>query len=107
MAFQMSDSQQVDVTIAPVDKKGNPAKLDGVPEWSTDNTDVLALTTSADGLTCTIMAVGPLGTGTVTVKADADLGAGTTPLIGTLEVAITGGAATTITLNPGTPTEQP
>ncbi len=111
MAFSMTDSQQVDVTIKPVDKKGQPAPLDGVPEWSTDNTDVLSLKPSADGLTCTVIAVGPLTApdtpARVTVKADADMGSGTTPIIGTLDITITGGAATTITLTPGTPSEQP
>jgi len=111
MAFTMTDSQQVDVTIAPKDKRGNPAALDGVPEWSTDNSDVLALSPSADGMTCTISAVGPLtapgSPALVTVKGDADVGAGVVPIIGTLEVEITGGAATTIAITPGTPAEQP
>lgn len=107
MAFQMSDSQQADVTIDARDKKNNPAPLDGVPEWSTDNTDLLLLAPAADGKTCTIKALGPLGTGKVTVKADADLGSGSTEVIGVLDVEITGGQATVINVVPGTPTEQP
>jgi hypothetical protein len=107
LAFQMSDSQQVTVTIKVMDKKGNPAPVDGVPVWLTDNTELLALTPAADGLSCLVAAVGPLGTATVSVTADADLGAGVTPIVGTLDVQITGGTATTATLAPGTPTEQP
>ncbi len=107
MAFSMSDSQQVTVTIKAVDKKGNAATLDGVPEWSSDNSDVLALTPSPDGMSCLVQAVGPLGTGNITMKADADLGTGTTEIVGTLEVDITGGQATVVTLDPGPVSEQP
>jgi len=107
MAFQLIDSQSVSLSVKVVDKKGNDAKVDGVPEWLVDNTEVLALTPAADGLTCVAAAVGPLGTATVTFKADADLGAGVTPLLGTLEVQVVGGQAVTVTVVPGTPTEQP
>jgi hypothetical protein len=106
MSFQMSDSQQTTVAVKFVDKKGQPAPVDGIPEWSTDNTDVLALTPAADGLSCLVQAVGPLGTGTLTLKADADVGDGVTPIVGTLEVVITGGQATTVTLEASEPVEQ-
>lgn len=107
MAFAMTVTQQVDVTIAITDKKGNPAAVDGVPEWATDNSDVVSLTPSPDGMTCTVVAVGMIGTANVQVSADADLGSGTTPVIGTLEVGVTAGTASVISLTPGTPTEQP
>lgn len=107
MAFDLADSQQVVVSVAFVDKKGNPANVDGAPEWSTDNTDVLALTPEPNGMSCLVQAVGPLGAATVTLKADADLGAGTVPVIGTLDINVTGGAATVVTLTPGVPEEQP
>ena len=107
VAFQLTDSQQTTVTIKPQDKKGNPAPVDGAPQWLVDNPNVLALTPSADGLSCLVAAVGPLGTATVSVKADADLGGGVTELVGLLEVEVTGGQAVTVALEPGTPTEQP
>lgn len=109
MAFSMTDSQQCEVTIAPVSKKGNPAPLDGIPVWSTENTNVLALTPSGDGLSCVIAAVGPL-TSTpvrVTVTGDADMGSGVTPIVGFVDVEITGGQAVSINVTPGIPTEQP
>lgn len=107
MAFQMTSSQQTTVTAKFVDKKGNPAKVDGAPTWSTDNTDVLALKPSDDGLSCVVAAVDPLGVAGVTMRADADLGAGVVELIGTLEVEITAGQATTVKLEAAPPTEQP
>lgn len=107
MAFKMTDTQQVSVSPKFLDKKGNPAQVDGPPEWLTDNSDVLALEPATDGLSCLVKAVGALGTGTVTVRADADLGTGVVPLIGTLEIEITGSMAMQVALTPGTPTEQP
>ena len=43
----------------------------------------------------------------VNVKADADLGEGVTEIIGTLDVEVQAGAAVSMTVNAGTPTEQP
>jgi hypothetical protein len=107
VAFQLTDSQDVVVTPKFTSKKGNPARVDGVPEWLVDNSELLALTPAADGLSCSVSAVGPLGTATVTMKADADLGSGVVDVLGTLEIEVTGGGATTVSLEPGTPTEQP
>jgi len=107
MAFKLTDSQQVDLKIQAVDKKGNPAPIEGV-DWSTDNPNVVALMPSADGLTCTVAAVGPLGNAVITAKADADMDpSNRVEIIGTLEVEITGGTAQQVLLVAGTPTEQP
>lgn len=106
MAFTMTDTQKVTVAVAVKDAKGNPAQLDGVPEWSTDNTDVLALFPAADGLSCDVLAVGPLGDAAVTFKGDADLGAGVAPIVGMMKVMVTSGVATTVELFPGKPVEQ-
>jgi hypothetical protein len=106
-AVQITATQDLPVAIKLADRKGNPGTPDGVPEWATDNTDVLALTPAADGLSCTVSAVGMLGTATVQVTADAEFGSGVTAVIGTLEVEVTPGKATVVTIEPGTPTEQP
>ncbi len=106
MALTMTVSKQAVASVKFLDKKGNPAPVDGPPTWTTDNSDVLALTPAADGLSCLIVAVGQIGTGNVQVSADADLGAGVTPIIGTLACTITGGTATTVTIDVGAPTEQ-
>jgi hypothetical protein len=106
MAFALSESQQVTLSVKFKTKKGHDAKVDGVPEWLTDNTEVLALTPAPDGLSCLVAAVGPLGTATVSVKGDADLGVGVKPIVGLLEVEVTAGDAATVTLTPGEPSEQ-
>lgn len=105
-AVTLTTIQQFSVSIAPVNAKGKPAKVDGPPVWLTDNTDVLALTPSADGLSCDVVAIGIPGAATIQVSADADLGAGSVLLTGTLEVEVTSAPATNIVLTPGPVTDQ-
>jgi hypothetical protein len=107
MALTLTATQFSKLSIAPKDRKGNPAKLDGVPEWATDNSEILTITPSADGLSCDVTAVGMIGTANVQVTGDADVGSGVTPIIGTLEVEVIAGNAITVDIDPGTPTEQP
>lgn len=104
--LEIRDDQKCLLSIQPVDKKGNPAAVDGIPEWFTSNTDLLAIDPAADGLSATVSAIGPLGSGVISVKADADLGEGVTPLAGALEVLVVGGSAVTIAISPGTPEDQ-
>lgn len=106
MGIEITDSQQVVFSAEFLDKKGQPAQVQS-PVWSTDNTDVLALTPAPDGLSCLVQAVSPIGTGIVTLKADADLGDGETAILGTAKVVVKSGAAVTVELKPGTPEEQP
>lgn len=106
MAFKLEDGQQVPLSVAFLDKHGHPATVDGAPEWFVDNSEVLALEPAADGMSCLIKAVGPIGTATVSMKADADLGDGVKELVGLFEVEVTAGQATTVVITPGTPTEQ-
>jgi hypothetical protein len=100
-------TQNLPLSVTFKDKKGNDAPVQGAPEWLVDNPNVIALTPAADGMSCVAGAVGPIGTALVSVRADADLGDGTVHVIGTLDINVTGGAATTVEIVPGTPEEQP
>jgi hypothetical protein len=102
----LTNTQQVNVEIRAKNRRGGPAGLQS-PEWSTDNSDVLRLEPHADGQSCRIVAAGPIGTANVTMQADADLGDGVQPVVGTLSFDITPGTATVIDLVPGPPEEQP
>ncbi len=105
-SFSMSDSQQDTLTITATDKKGNPATLPaGSITWAVDQVSLIALTPAADGLSCLAVAVGPLGTATISVKVSAP--DGTTLAAGSIDCNITGGAATNIVVTAGTPQEQP
>lgn len=103
--MDMTDSQQVAVSIQPVDKKGNPALLDGVPVWASSDETVVTVVADDTGLSATVFGV-TIGTANVVVTGDADLGSGVTPITGTLEFNITAGQAVSITITAGTPTEQ-
>lgn len=91
------------LSVQPVDKKGNPATLAGVPAWTVSDPTLATLNTAPDGLSSTVLAVGPLGH--VQVAATFDDGAEDV-LSGTLEVDIVAGAAATLYITAGTPSEQ-
>lgn len=98
---KIKDNQEFDVAVSFTDAAGNAASVQGAPAWTVDNTAALTVTPSADGLSAVVSAVGPTGTGQVSVSADADLGDGTTTITGVLAVEVIAGDATMIVLNPG------
>lgn len=104
--MKMSYTQKVTLTLTAVDKKGKPAVLDGVPEWLSSNTDIVTVAAAADGMSAEATAVGALGTCNVSVTADSKLGDEVNPIIGSLEITITPGEATQITITAGAPGEQ-
>ena len=105
MAITLTDSQQVEATIQPVSKKGNPTSIDGIPTVvSADET--IATATMLDATTLQVKAAGAPGSTQVTVSGDADLTPGVKPIFGLLDVTVVPGEAFTISINPGVPTEQ-
>lgn len=106
MAFTLTDTQQVNCTIKVFDKKNNPARITDTPTWLVDNPNVLVLSPSADGLSCLVKAVGPLGTGKVSVNVTIHSGGTDTSVAGVLDVEVVSSAPTTVSIDPGTPSEQ-
>jgi hypothetical protein len=106
--FSMTDSQEATFGVSFVDKRGNPAPWPAgsqPPVWMVDTPTVLALSPAADGLSCLVSALGPLGDATVSVAVSDSAG---NPLAsGSIAVTIVGGAPSTVVVTPGTPTEQP
>lgn len=98
---QLTDTQQVTLSIAEQDSKGQPVTGDALA-WSVDNPGVIALTPSADGYSC-LCAAGTDGTATVTV-ADNTV---TPPLTATDVITVVSGAATSLVISEGTPEDQP
>jgi hypothetical protein len=105
-SITMTNSQKATATITPVDAKGNPASVDGVPVWASSDETIITVTPAADGLSAVVAAVGPLGTAKVSVTGDADLGADVKPIFGELDVTITQGQAVGFKIELGTPVEQ-
>ncbi len=81
-----------------VDDKGNPATVENVKYTVSDPT-LLTLQVSGDGLTATVVAVGPLGTSQLNVTCN-PTGDTAHPLSGTLAIQTVAGEAATITLTP-------
>ena len=95
------DNQHCPLTIQAVDAAGNPATLPaGAVTWTSSNPAVATVTPAADGMSADISAVGPLGAAQIALSVAVDA---TTTLTGTLDVAVTAGAAATIQIVPGTP----
>lgn len=91
----------------PVDAKGKPAKLDGVPVWALDDeTNAQIVAQAPNGLSCDVhLSDNPSAT-QLTVKADADLGAGVVELTGVAVINIVAGDAVSlgeVTAGPITP----
>lgn len=67
----------VTATVAFTTAGGKPAKVDGVPTWTADNTAVVdTVTASADGMSAVIHITDTPGAANLTVSADVDLGDG-------------------------------
>lgn len=108
MATQLTVTQFTTIRVrAFKDKKGNPAAVDGPPQWNTSNSDVLAIEPADDGMSCKVSAVGPIGTALVQMTADVKLGTDFEPLIGTVDFEVTPGQATVVELDVDPASEQP
>ncbi len=105
--LELTDTQQAPVALVITDKKGHPARVDGIPEWSTSDAAVATVEdVAADGMSATIKAA-DTGVCQITVTADADLGTGVKPITGFLDVTVNAGEAVIVELQAGTPVEQP
>lgn len=97
--MQITDTQQFDIDVTPVDSKGNT-----VPDsltWTISSTAGTTLTVDdATTLKVTVVAGAPEA-GISVVATDPN------GLTGTLVFDVVGGAATILNLTPGTPVEQP
>lgn len=93
------------LSITPVDKKNNPAQVDGVPQWNVADPNVATLKPGVDGLSCEVIANGT-GTTQVSVTADADLGEGNVSITGTIDIQVIAGQAASLAIAAGAPVEQ-
>ena len=98
--LQLTDSQEVAIQIAAVDKKGQPAVLaDGSVVFTSSDANVAAVTANPTDQTKATVVAGLPGTCQIQVTDGA--------LSGTLDITVVGGAAASLTIVAGTPTEQP
>jgi hypothetical protein len=107
--MNLSDIQKATFEIDPgdiVDVKGNPAPVDGELAWESSDPALATVNVSNGGLTCEVVAVGPLGHVQLKVTGDADLGAGIVPIIGLKEIDIVSSQAVAINIGDVTPVDQ-
>lgn len=107
MKLVLTDIQQVELSIAPVDAAGNPAPVDGVPTWDVSDPTLGTLTVATNGLSAMFVTSGKLGSGQINVSADADMGEGVKTITGVQEIEITASEATSLGITAGTPTNKP
>lgn len=91
--------ENLPLSIAIKDKRGNAAKVDGVPAWAVTDEALAKLEVAEDGMGATLIPAGNVGVLKVQVKVDADLGEGVSELLGELEVEFLPLAATVIELS--------
>ncbi len=94
------------VVLSPLNARGEPAPVDGVPVWASSDETVVTVAPSEDGMSAVINTVAA-GVARVTVTADADLGEGVSEITGvTDDLNVTVGPnseASVLTLTIGDP----
>lgn len=106
MDLVLNNEQKCLLTINPLTAGGNPAPVDGAPQWATADATIATVEPAADGLTCTVRSGDVAGTTTVTVTADADLGDGTQTLSEVVNVIVVQAQASTLGVTAGTPEQE-
>jgi len=103
MALILTDEQKVILSIQPFTAAGNVAPVDGMPLWNVTDPNIIGLDIAADGLSCSAITTGVLGTCQVNVSVDADMGAGVINLTATLDIVVAPAQATTLGILAGVP----
>jgi len=101
--FTLPSDKTASATVAYVDSKGKPAKVDGAPVWSSSDPAVLDVVAASDGMSATVTPV-DVGSAQIKIEADVDLGAGVESLITLADVDVVAGKAVagnvSLTVNP-------
>lgn len=96
-------TDKLPVSLAIVDAAGNPAVVDGIPQYEVTDKDAATLEVAEDGMSVVVVPTGKIAKFDLQVKADADLGDGVKELLGTLEIETLSGEAVSMSLTAGTP----
>jgi hypothetical protein len=102
---QLTTTQQVTGTVVPVDRKGNPAAVEGSTFTSSDPAVIAVEADLADPLKVTVKAVAT-GAAQVQWKADADLGDEIVEISAVADFVVKASQAVGASFSFGTPTEQ-
>jgi hypothetical protein len=103
LEVNITNEQQVKVTLKPVTATGKPATLDGVPAWEIV-TGNATLTPADDGMSADLISSDDPGDTDFLVKADADLGEGVVEISDIIRLHVAGAQADNLGLSAGEPT---
>lgn len=87
------------------DAKGNPARIDGIPEWASSDPNVASVVPAPDGMSAEVIA-GHTGTTQISVTVDALIGEGVVSLVGLGDIEVIAGQASVIAFTFTPPAEQ-
>lgn len=94
MAYTLPADREVLVKVSYVDANGNPATVDGDPQWaSSDEAIVIVIPNTTNAFECTVRPGAEVGQAQVSATVDADLGEGVRSLVTLMDVTVVGGEA--------------
>lgn len=101
MAYTLPNDKEVNLGIKYVDKKGNPAKVDGAVKWSSSDETICGVSTLAeDGTQAVAIPAEKVGQCQIVAKADADMGEGVSEIITPFDVEVVAGSAVAGVITP-------
>lgn len=101
--MQITNEQEVDVTLTPTTGNGQPAQLDGPIVWEVLSGNSTFTNVSADGKTATLRSEDGIGSTTFKATGDADLGGGVVPISVEIILDVVGAQAQTLGVAFGDP----
>jgi hypothetical protein len=110
MAIQLLGTNQlIPLTVKFTTLAGSPSSVEGAPTWASSDESILTLDVAADGMSATAIAVGVVGSATVTVTADSDLTDEVKQISGSQDFSVIEPTelAAVVTIVPGTPENKP
>jgi hypothetical protein len=105
VTMQLTADQQVELSISGEDRYGNQVDLSGDVVWLSSDESIIQVTNESN-TTATAVAVGPIGTASVTVSNDVDQD-GTGDFQGSIAIDVVAGDIAEITISAGEPTDKP
>lgn len=110
MDLALRDDEMVGFSVKPVDDQGNTATLDGAPEVTSDDESIITVVQPSedpaladDPTSFDLVTTGKLGSATVTVSADADLGPDVSSVTDSIVVTVGNSQAVSMGLTAGSP----
>jgi hypothetical protein len=105
VTMQLTADQQVVLTITGEDRYGNSVDLSGDISWVSSDESIIVINNASD-TQATAVAVGPVGTASVTVSNDFD-DDGTEDFQGSIAIDVIAGQVTEIAVSAGEPEDKP